>query len=70
VRQSEKRGLQNGTNLPMKENMPENTQEIQDNLLFQLDLLHLFAANGASDDAPRLEAGRLEDMLAQLEQSH
>ncbi len=50
--------------------MPEHTQELQDSLLFQLNLLHLFAANRASDDAPRREAGRLEDMLAQLERSH
>lgn len=49
--------------------MPENTQEIQDSLMFQLNLLHLFAANRASDDAPRREAERLEGMLAQLEQS-
>lgn len=50
--------------------MSEHTQSTQDTLVFQLDLLHLFAANRASDDAPRREAGRLEDMLAQLEQSN
>ena len=50
--------------------MPENTLEIQDSLMFQLNLLHLFAANRASDDAPRREAERLEDLLAQLDQSH
>ena len=50
--------------------MVENAQEIPGNLLFQLDLLHLFAANRASDDAPRREAGRLEDLLARLKQSH
>ena len=50
--------------------MPENTQEIKDSLMFQLNLLNLSAANRASDDAPRREAERLEGMLAQLEQSH
>jgi hypothetical protein len=50
--------------------MPEHTQETQDSMLFQLDLLRLLAADRASGDAPRGEAGRLEDMLEQLEHSH
>ena len=54
----------------MNGNMAENTRETQDSLIFQLNLLHLFAANRASDDAPRREAERLEGMLAQLDQSH
>jgi hypothetical protein len=48
--------------------MPVNAQETQLSVIFQLNLLHLFAANRASDDAPRREAARLEDTLAQLDQ--
>jgi hypothetical protein len=53
----------------MKGNMPVNTQETQLSVIFQLNLLHLFAANRASDDAPRREAERLEGVLAQLDQA-
>jgi hypothetical protein len=50
--------------------MSEEFQETQGSLTFQLNLLNLFAANQASDEAPRREAGKLENMLAELGQSN
>jgi len=49
--------------------MNGRARETQENLAFQLSLLNLFAANRASDDSSKREACRLEDMLAQLDES-
>jgi len=44
-----------------------HTQEsVERTLQFQLSLLHLFSANQAAEEAPKREADRLEEIMAQL----
>ena len=46
--------------------MKHQQQNVEKILRFQLSLLHLFAANQASNQAPKEEAVRLEEMMARL----